>query len=144
MLPWCLPRHGTLQGKQHFLGYFKEEDDAAATYDAAAMMFMGNHQLNFPDKVGRGRPSLHRARDSPISTASGILTVVPDLPPAYVPPSRGWLWAAVTTAVRQMCQLCLTWRLQLSCPDGVLQRAAGSMMPSRLSLSQKGSRQLVA
>eukprot|EP00891_Asterochloris_glomerata_P002636 jgi/Astpho2/2636/Aster-x0112 len=40
------------KGKQHFLGYFKEEDDAAATYDAAAMMFMGNHQLNFPDKSG--------------------------------------------------------------------------------------------
>ena len=53
MSPWPLPCHVTLQGKQHFLGYFKEEDDAAATYDAAAMMFMGNHQLNFPDKVGQ-------------------------------------------------------------------------------------------
>ena len=62
MSPWRLS-HVTLQGKQHFLGYFKEEDDAAATYDAAAMMFMGNHQLNFPDKVRRGQLPLRRVCD---------------------------------------------------------------------------------
>ena len=40
------------QGKQHFLGYFKEQNDAAVAYDAAATMFGGPHVLNFPEKVG--------------------------------------------------------------------------------------------
>ena len=73
MSPWPLPCHVTLQGKQHFLGYFKEEDDAAATYDAAAMMFMGNHQLNFPDKVGQTAAVTAQGvtrKSCPVSTSS--------------------------------------------------------------------------
>lgn len=39
------------QGKQHFLGYFRDQVDAAVAYDAAATMFGGPHVLNFPDQV---------------------------------------------------------------------------------------------